>query len=149
MASIDTTSTRAETETANKQETKDIQNSNNSTINQPPPNPPFNAMPGWTVECNSMEFVDSHGVKHKIYLPKGTMKRACQLFADENWDELVKFPVYGECNLVLIPLYQIVTGGFTGFLSNSLTNLDGQQYNEGDWIREEDGPSNESSEVKS
>lgn len=93
---------------ADKQDTKDTKPPNTTTDNQPSPNPPPTDRPGWAVECNMMEFVDGSGVKHKIHLPKGTMKRACQLLVEENWDELVKFPVYSEWYLVLVCFYRMM-----------------------------------------
>lgn len=51
--------------------------------------------PRWGVYPNKMSYVDDAGVKHEIHIPTGMYHRAVQLFVDENWDELGKFPANG------------------------------------------------------
>jgi hypothetical protein len=48
-----------------------------------------------TVQPNKMKYYDAQGTEHEIHLPRGTSERAGQLWAEENWDELAKFPKWG------------------------------------------------------
>lgn len=41
-----------------------------------------------------MIFEDQAGEKYRIFMDIGTHERAYQLFMDENWEELKKFPKY-------------------------------------------------------
>lgn len=59
-------------------------------------------IPKKTVECNMMVYMDCVGIKHEIYMPKGTMQRAGKLLEEKNWDELAKYPKWGK----LIPLFE-------------------------------------------
>ena len=59
-------------------------------------------IPTKAVECNMMVYMDSVGIKHEIYMPKGTMQRACKLLEEKNWDELAKYPKWGK----LISLFE-------------------------------------------
>ena len=42
-----------------------------------------------------MVFKDASGEEHRIFMDLGTHKTAYQLFMDENWEELKKFPKHG------------------------------------------------------
>jgi hypothetical protein len=46
-----------------------------------------------------MTFKDPSGVEHRIFMDLGTHERAYQLYMDENWEELKKFPIYGTDSL--------------------------------------------------
>ena len=48
------------------------------------------------VEPNQMTYVDSKGVERRIFLPKGSSRRAGQLLMESNWDELAKFQVWSR-----------------------------------------------------
>lgn len=52
--------------------------------------------PTKSVEVNSMSYTDKEGTKHTIYLPKGTARIATKLLTENMYDELAKFPPYGE-----------------------------------------------------
>ena len=47
-------------------------------------------------ECNVMSYTDGEGAKKKIWMPKGTMRTACNHLAEKDWDALAKFPVWSE-----------------------------------------------------
>ncbi|GIJ85109.1 hypothetical protein Asppvi_003965 [Aspergillus pseudoviridinutans] len=49
-----------------------------------------------TVQPNKLVFFDKSGERHEIYLPKGTIQKAIDLSQEENWDELLKFPLYKD-----------------------------------------------------
>lgn len=51
--------------------------------------------PTRTVECNMMSYTDGKGTKKQIWMPKGTTRTACKHLEKEDWDALVKFPVWG------------------------------------------------------
>jgi len=42
-----------------------------------------------------MTFKDAAGEECRIFMDNGTHETAYQLFMDENWEELKKFPRYG------------------------------------------------------
>lgn len=52
--------------------------------------------PTKTVECNMMSYTDGEGVTREIYMPKGTMGLACALSEAKRFDDLAKFPAWGE-----------------------------------------------------
>lgn len=52
--------------------------------------------PTKTVECNMMSYTDGEGVVRQIYMPKGTAKLAGTLYKAKRFDDLAKFPVWGE-----------------------------------------------------
>lgn len=52
--------------------------------------------PTKTVECNMMSYTDGEGVTRQIYMPKGTMSLACALYAGKRFDDLARFPAWGE-----------------------------------------------------
>lgn len=52
--------------------------------------------PTKTVECNMMSYTDDEGVTRQIYIPKGTMGVACALYADKRFEDLARFPAWGE-----------------------------------------------------
>ncbi|KAL2277319.1 hypothetical protein FJTKL_00043 [Diaporthe vaccinii] len=56
--------------------------------------------PTKTVECNMMSYTDGEGVARKIYMPKGTARLAGTLYTAKRFDDLARFPVWGECQLV-------------------------------------------------
>ncbi|KAH8197098.1 hypothetical protein TruAng_008737 [Truncatella angustata] len=41
-----------------------------------------------------MVYTDDKGVRHSIYMPKGTMQLACDHYENKRWDELAKFDKY-------------------------------------------------------
>lgn len=49
-----------------------------------------------TVECNMMSYTDGDGVARKIYMPKGTAGLAGALYTAKRFDDLAKFPAWGE-----------------------------------------------------
>lgn len=49
-----------------------------------------------TVECNMMSYTDSEGVTRQIYMPKGTAGLAGALYTAKRFDELARFPAWGE-----------------------------------------------------
>ncbi|KAL1963941.1 hypothetical protein VTN77DRAFT_7616 [Rasamsonia byssochlamydoides] len=51
-----------------------------------------------SVNPNSMVFFDKDGVRHQIYMPKGSFEYACELAEAEDWDTLAKFPVWENQN---------------------------------------------------
>jgi len=61
---------------------------------------PGAARPGWTyekvLEPNRMEYEDGDGLKHAIYMPKGTASKAGQHLVKQEWGELAKFPRWGK-----------------------------------------------------
>lgn len=61
-----------------------------------PPSSPTVPHPTKTVECNMMSYTDGEGVARRIYIPKGTMSVACALYADKRFDDLARFPAWGE-----------------------------------------------------
>lgn len=52
--------------------------------------------PTRSVECNMMSYVDGEGAKREIWMPKGTMRTACNHLEKKDWDALSKFPAWGE-----------------------------------------------------
>lgn len=48
------------------------------------------------VEPNKMTYADPQGIRHEIYLPKGTFRTASAYYVDKNYEELAKFPVWGR-----------------------------------------------------
>lgn len=50
------------------------------------------------VEPNKLVFTDDEGVRHAIHMPAGTFKTANEHYIAENYDELKKFPAWGECS---------------------------------------------------
>lgn len=60
------------------------------------PSSPTVLRPTKTVECNMMSYTDDEGVIRQIYMPKGTMSLACALYADNRFDDLARFPAWGE-----------------------------------------------------
>ena len=59
----------------------------------PPEGPPIRKK---NVRPNKMVYFDAQGVRHEIHIPTGTYERATALFVAKDWDELAKFPVWGE-----------------------------------------------------
>lgn len=49
-----------------------------------------------TVECNMMSYTDGEGVTRKIYMPKGTARLAGTLYTAKRFDDLARFPAWGE-----------------------------------------------------
>lgn len=49
-----------------------------------------------TVECNMTSYTDDEGVTRQIYMPKGTMSVACALYAGKRFEDLARFPAWGE-----------------------------------------------------
>lgn len=49
-----------------------------------------------TVECNMMSYTDGEGVTWQIYMPKGTAGLAGALYTAKRFDELARFPAWGE-----------------------------------------------------
>ena len=47
-------------------------------------------------QCNRVNYTDGTGKKCSIWMQKGTMEAACAYFKAENWEELAKYPVWGE-----------------------------------------------------
>lgn len=60
----------------------------------PPGFPPIR--PTKTVECNMMSYTDGEGVARSIYMPKGTAGLAAALHTARRFDDLAKFPAWGE-----------------------------------------------------
>jgi hypothetical protein len=50
------------------------------------------------VEPNKLVFTDDEGVRHAIHMPAGTFRIANDHYIAENYDELKKFPAWGECS---------------------------------------------------
>lgn len=50
------------------------------------------------LEPNKLVFTDDEGVRHAIHMPAGTFKTANDHYIAENYDELKKFPAWGECS---------------------------------------------------
>lgn len=46
-------------------------------------------------EPNSFFYNDDKGIRHSIYMPKGTHKPAIKYYEEQNWDELAKYPKWG------------------------------------------------------
>lgn len=56
----------------------------------------FTIRPTKTVDCNMMSYTDGEGVARQIYMPKGTAGLASALYADKRFDDLARFPAWGE-----------------------------------------------------
>lgn len=56
-----------------------------------------------TIECNMMDYTDGEGVARRIYMPEVTMFLACGLFSGKRFDDLARFPAWGECFYILQP----------------------------------------------
>ncbi|KAG6365297.1 hypothetical protein INS49_006906 [Diaporthe citri] len=52
--------------------------------------------PTKTVECNVMSYTDGEGVARRIYMPKGTAGLAGALYTAKRFDDLARFPAWGE-----------------------------------------------------
>ena len=50
----------------------------------------------WAYKPNMMKFFDENGAEYKIHMPTGTYEKATQHYINEEWDELKKFPKWGE-----------------------------------------------------
>ena len=55
--------------------------------------------PTRSVEVNSFFYTDEKGIKHDIYIPKGTVRVASKLWSEKMFDELGKFPPYSKCHV--------------------------------------------------
>lgn len=51
---------------------------------------------GKVLQANKMVYRDGKGARREIYMPKGTMKKACQHYIDKNWGELAKYPIWSQ-----------------------------------------------------
>ncbi|KAF2125253.1 hypothetical protein P153DRAFT_369949 [Dothidotthia symphoricarpi CBS 119687] len=79
---------------------KDTSNTPMPDAEQPTPKDPSNTPipfeqlppPRITRECNFMCYKDNEGVEHRIHIPQGQFKQACQHFIDEDWAALGRFP---------------------------------------------------------
>ncbi|KAL0476119.1 hypothetical protein QR685DRAFT_69517 [Neurospora intermedia] len=47
-----------------------------------------------TAQANNMVYTDDKGIKHSIYLPQGTLRRASEYLQNKRWDDLAKFEPY-------------------------------------------------------
>lgn len=63
-----------------------------------PPHDPEHTIsrPTKTVDCNMLSYTDGEGIARHIYMPKGTMHLACALYDGKRFDDLAKFPAWGE-----------------------------------------------------
>ena len=55
-----------------------------------------------------MQYTDDKGVEHSIYLPQGTMHKACEYLQNKQWDELAsEFEPYSKSKyLAYTPTFQ-------------------------------------------
>ena len=75
-----------------------------------PPPQPFafkiaNPEAGYTystaVRPNSLNFKDSKGVSHRIYIPAARSEEFYELVKKESWDELAQFPKWGKSSWIM------------------------------------------------
>lgn len=52
-----------------------------------------------------INFLDKDGTKHSVFIDLGDHDRAYKLTAEENWDELKKYPKYGRHPFSSEPFY--------------------------------------------
>lgn len=47
-------------------------------------------------QANKIGYTDAEGVVHSIYIPKGSIKAAEEYLIAKNFEELAKYPAWGE-----------------------------------------------------
>lgn len=52
-------------------------------------------------EPNNFIYNDNKGIRHNIYLPRGTYSKAMKCYEAKKWDELAKYPAWGMNSYML------------------------------------------------